>query len=113
MNRLPHLSKKDQQAIVEFRQRVHEALGDNVKQIKLFGSKARGEARKWSDIDLMVRVKHDARHLKHQVIDIASDVGLKYDVYISPRVIDDAIFKHPVWRATPFIQTVQREGVLV
>ena len=107
------LSRKEQHAVAEFHALVKDAVGSNLQMIRLFGSKARGDATRWSDIDLLVRVKHHSWQLEDRIIDLASDVGLKYDVYISPRVIGEATFKHPVWRITPFLQAIQREGIPV
>jgi hypothetical protein len=45
------------------------------------------------------------------VLDLAFDVNLAHDVYISPRVIERAVFEHPVWRITPFVQALVREGI--
>jgi len=44
-------------------------------------------------------------------LDIAFDVNLAQEVYISPRVIERAVFEHPVWGETPFIRSLDREGV--
>lgn len=42
-------------------------------------------------------------------------VGLKlflaHDVYISPRVIAQAVLDDPLWKITPFLEVVEKEGV--
>lgn len=107
------LKKKDRLAIEEFRDRVQEFLGGRVLAIKLFGSKARGEDISESDIDILVVVTEITPGLKDQVVDIAFDVNLCHDVYISPRVVPLHVFQDPLWRATPFIQNVEKEGILI
>ena len=45
------------------------------------------------------------------ILDIAFDVNLDHEVYISPRVIEKATLEHPVWRITPFVRALERDGV--
>ena len=47
-----------------------------------------------------------------RVLDIAFDVNLKHDVYISPRVIDRfSTLSDPVWSITPFLRVIAKEGI--
>jgi uncharacterized protein len=100
-------------AIAEFASRLREALPDNVLDIRLYGSEARGTASEDSDIDVLVVVQPQSERdsLQTRIVDIAFDVNLAFDVFISPFVITPEILNHPVWRETPFIETVLREGV--
>ena len=81
--------------------------------LRLFGSEARGTAAPDSDIDVLVVVQPDDQFaaLETRVVDIAFDVNLEFNVFISPSVVTPAILNHPVWRESPFIETVLREGV--
>jgi hypothetical protein len=45
------------------------------------------------------------------LLDIAFDTNLKHEVYISPRVIDRATLADPVWRVTPFLKAIVKEGI--
>jgi predicted nucleotidyltransferase len=107
----PPLSDRDSRALDEFARRVRAALGDNLMSLRLFGSKARGDAAPDSDLDVLVVVAGHRLEAEDAALDIAFDVNLAHDVYISPRVIDRAVFEHPVWRITPFVQALEREGV--
>lgn len=101
----------DRLAAAEFAAKVRERLGRHLLALKLFGSKARGEDTAESDIDILVEVDQATRAVEDAVIDLAFEVNLARDVYISPRVIERAVFEDPVWAATPFIRSLQREGV--
>ena len=108
------LSKNDRRAVEEFVQRARIEFSDEIREIKLFGSKVReGTSTAESDIDILVIVKNDKNFIANKIIDIAFEVNLKYDVYISPRVLSEAIFKNPLWRATPFIQNLEKEAVAI
>ena len=81
--------------------------------LRLFGSVARREANPDSDIDILVVVQPDNERsrLERRAVDIAFDVNLEHDLYISPRVLSSAMLAHPVWGQTPFLKSVRRESV--
>jgi uncharacterized protein len=109
--RLDLLTPRDLAAVTEFVERVRAQLGETLIELRLFGSKARGDARDGSDIDVAVIVSGDRLAAEDAVIDVAFDVNLAHDVYISPRVILAEVLEHPVWRATHFVRALEREGV--
>ena len=79
--------------------------------MKLFGSKACGTDVPGSDIDVLVIVRERTPALVDRIIDIAFETNLAFDVYISPRVVGLPTLVDPVWRWTPFLQSVEREGI--
>ncbi len=111
MKDLRPLKERDRLAIQDFYQQVKERLGEKVVAIKLFGSKLKGTDTPESDIDIAVIVKKGSADTWKKVMDIAFNVNLEHDVYISPRVIPLEVFEHPVWRITPFIQTIEQEAL--
>lgn len=100
-------------ALREFVARVRATLAAHLVDLRLFGSVARGDDTRDSDIDVFVVVQPDEQRvaLEDRIIDIAFDVNLQHNVYISPHVVTPAILEHPVWRHTPFLKAVAREAV--
>jgi uncharacterized protein len=80
-------------------------------ELRLFGSKARGDGTPESDLDVAVVTDGPSHGCEDEVVDIAFDVDLAYDVYISPRVLPSSILRHPVWSLTGFVRAVEREGI--
>jgi predicted nucleotidyltransferase len=111
MTRRPKLKSKDAAAVEEFAKRVRAALGNNLVEVKLFGSKATGKDQPESDIDVLVAVETGGVEVEDEILDIAFDTNLKHEVYISPRVIDRATLADPVWRITPFLKAIAKEGI--
>lgn len=111
MKDLRLLKEKDRLAIQDFSLQVKKRLGKRVVAVKLFGSKLKGIDTPESDIDIAVIVEKGSPNTWKKVIDIAFDVNLEHGVYISPRVIPLKVFEHPVWRITPFIQTIEKEAL--
>jgi predicted nucleotidyltransferase len=107
----PALSPRESAALRQFSERIRAALGPNVRGLRLFGSRAHGDAQPESDLDVLVIVTGDRGAAEDLAVDIAFDVNLEHDLYISPRVVTEASLADPVWRTTLFVQTVIREGV--
>lgn len=105
------LAPRDAAAVSEFVERVRARLGARLVGLRLFGSKARGDAHEDSDLDIAVIVDRDRLAAEDAAIDVAFDVNLAHDVYVSPRVILADVLEHPSWRITHFVRALQRDGV--
>ncbi len=110
---MPSLDARRQAAIADFVTRIRADLGPHLVDLRLFGSVARRDADADSDIDILVVIRPDEQRsrLERQAVDIAFDVNLKHDLYISPRVLGSEMLAHPVWGQAPFFKAVQRESV--
>ena len=105
------LQPKDAAALEEFVEKLRAILGNNLIEVKLFGSKATGKDQPDSDIDVLVAVDKGGVDVEDKVLDVAFETNLKHDVYISPRVIDRATLTDSVWRITPFLKAISEEGI--
>ena len=105
------LTASDAAAVSAFVERARASLGANLVDVRLFGSHARGDSRPDSDIDIALIVVRNRASAEDEAIDIAFDVNVAHGVYISPRVLERDVISDPVWRATGFVQALEREGV--
>lgn len=104
---MPRLSAQEQIALSEFAQGVRQRFGQRVAEIRLFGSRARGEGRGDSDLDVFVQLEGLTREDRRFVQDLAFDIGLSRGLLLSP-LLADAMG----WRADlPLGQAIEREGV--
>lgn len=92
----------------EVRKRLSEKLGQPVKVI-MFGSQARGDSTKDSDIDLLVIVPTLNSTVRRLVSDIAWDVGFDADKVIS--TFPTTKQQMDYYTILPFYQNVRKEGV--
>jgi predicted nucleotidyltransferase len=94
----------------EVRTRLMEELGQPVKVI-MFGSQARGDATRESDIDLLVILPVIDAKTTRLASDIAWEVGFDAGRVIS--VIPDTQEQMKRYAFLPFYQTIEREGIVV
>ena len=58
------LSTEEKSALMQFKADLEQALGSQLIELKLFGSKARGDDQPDSDIDVLVIVATDDSHIR-------------------------------------------------
>lgn len=75
-------------------------------RIVLFGSRARGEGRDDSDLDLLLEVADAARADRGALVDLACDVGLEHHLVLSPLVVATGALL-----ATPLGDRIAADGV--
>ncbi len=89
-------------------------LKGKIKKIYLFGSRARGTEKPYSDYDLLLVVSNpftleDKSKLYDVVVDILADTG---DV-VSLKIFKQKAFDHLRGIPTPFMKNVMREGIQI
>lgn len=102
------MTYKDKVATItkQFRQIVENKY--NVIEMKLFGSYARGDYSKTSDIDLMVRLPKVDRNIEEDLFNIAYDLELEYDC-----VIDVIVLPQNFNNNITIYQNIQKEGIAI
>ena len=110
--RLAQLLQPDErQAIETFLTRLWTCYQNRILRAVLFGSKARGDSRVESDIDILLIVDEDDWRFRHAISDIASDVSLEYGVLIGPRVIGRERWERMKRERFSLYENVVREGI--
>jgi predicted nucleotidyltransferase len=95
----------------EFVRRSRVRLGDRLVSISLFGSRARGTARPWSDYDLLVVVRGERRAARDDISEIDLDMLLEFAADVSPKVITEDRFRELADGPLPFWRGFRRDEV--
>lgn len=82
-------------------------------ELRLFGSKARGDSDKESDIDVLVVLENCDWETEKAVSRLCFDINLEYGVLLVPVLYSRAEYQSDLTRVTPFYQTVTKEGLPV
>ena len=105
------LSPGEAAAIRQFVARVRELLGTELRHVRLFGSRARGEGHEHSDLDIALIVAPGGRARRYAVYDLAFDVGLEHSVDLAPLVLEEQQLQELKRRERLVALDIEREGI--
>lgn len=104
------LPAKEKAALWHFKKELLKRLGGEVKEIRLFGSKARGDWHKYSDTDILVVLRAAQKDERDIILDIETEILLKYGVNISAHIYSGRRVKHLRGIPTVFFQLIAQES---
>ena len=107
------LNAEEKSALKSFKARLEEILGNRLIELKLFGSKARGDDRPDSDIDVLVIVTEDDWRICDVVYSVTTDILLQTDISISPKVISENQLEQLKKEDTFFSRNINRDAIEV
>ena len=93
-----------------------EAYPDTILDVLLFGSRARGDARPDSDVDLAIVMAGDvdAFAIKVKMADLAYDAIVATGIHVSPWPISVETWHEPDLHSNPaLVRAMHRDGVKV
>jgi predicted nucleotidyltransferase len=103
------LTETDRLVVREFQRRL-EALAI-VLDLRVFGSRARGDAAPDSDLDVFIELEACDPELRRRISEIAWEVGFEMDRIISTVVATRAELEGGAMGANPLVLNIEREGV--
>lgn len=109
---MPKNVNKEIQAFVN---QVKEILGKRLKKVILYGSYARGDYNKQSDVDIMILTDlsfEEIEEYRDRISDIAYDIELDTGIILSPVIKNIEKYNSRI-RFVPFYKNVEREGVVL
>jgi len=110
---MQYLTPQEKKAVLEFKRRVFAAIPARIVELRLFGSRARGEGSEESDIDILVLLKKESRVDRDRVFEIAADCLLEYEIDISPLVMSLDHFEDMKKRERLLPQEIERDGQMI
>ena len=97
--------------IKEYIDTIYQKYNNIIVDVILYGSVARGEDKKDSDIDLLVVGTSDDWKFERELIDIAYDIGLMHGLYLSIKYISQNEFL--AYQSFSFFKNIQEEGISI
>ena len=107
------LTPTEHTALRLFKERLFTTFPDQVSSLQLFGSKARGDATKFSDVDVLVVLRDSAGAVRHAVHAVANGVFLETGVDLSPHVVTRDHLQVLRDHGSPLLRQIDHEGVAV
>jgi predicted nucleotidyltransferase len=91
---------------------LKERLGSRISFFRVFGSKIKGTAELYSDIDIFILLDYIDKQTKEFIFQAAYEANLSFNVVISPIIYEKSTFLRPAIQNSPFIKNVMKEGIL-
>ena len=111
MNNRLALNQKEEQAVKAFVAAIRKNLKDEVLEIKIFGSKVRGDYFQDSDIDTLIVLRERSRPFIDTLYEELLAFELEYDSKISLTIFSQSEYQHNLDVHTPFMESLANEGV--
>ena len=108
---MTNLTTNEKQALADFRDVLVADFG--ALDVRLFGSRARGEGDEESDLDVFIVLPQVDWKLEKKIYGLSFDISLEHSVLISPILYSQKDVENPSIRISPLYKTVQREGVKI
>lgn len=92
---------------------VKDIYGLHLRQIILYGSYARGDYNRESDVDIMILLDMSEQEIKtyrHQLSDLTFDFNMGHDIEIKPIAKSEEHFEKWI-ENYPFYANVKKEGI--
>jgi len=105
------MTKKDIEIARELKKRLSREVP--LVEIKVFGSRARGDAELYSDLDVFLEVEEINSGIKDRIDDIVWEVGYENYVVISPLIFTRDEIENTPLRISPIVCSIAEEGVSV
>jgi predicted nucleotidyltransferase len=99
----------------EINENMVNLFGDKLKKIILYGSYAKNNQNKESDIDFFVLVddtEENLRRTKYQIADIMTKLSLNYDILVS--ITEETYNRYRDYsEILPFYRNISKEGIAI
>lgn len=108
---LPSLSDPERVALTELLRLLQQRFGNRLRDVMLYGSKARGDFQPNSDVDVLVLLDHPSATDLRDAGGLGFDVWLATGVFLSLHIVDSAYWVAPAGEASLFARNVMRDGL--
>jgi len=105
------LKKRERKAVAEFVSLVAQRMSGQVKELTLFGSRARGHYGRYSDIDVLVVINQENLKNWERIQSLSAFVSLKFDVVLSALVMDAKRYKTHSQLKTLLFTNISQDGI--
>lgn len=105
------MNSDDRHVAEELKRRLSAVV--RLVDVRVFGSRARGDAEEDSDLDVFIEVESLDPGTEERMRDVVWELGMQRKIYISPLIVTRREVEETPLRAAPIILNIQEEGVRV
>jgi predicted nucleotidyltransferase len=107
------LQTNEEEGVLAFVEALLAELGAGLIAVWLFGSKARGDARPDSDLDVLIIVDVLTPAVRWRIREMAADISLDFDLLINTHILDRPRWQKHTGQASTLWHEIERDGLLL
>lgn len=97
--------------LIDLKKSLDLSLGDSLIRVVIYGSQARGDYDEDSDIDIAIIVRSLSKEVKKRILDIVTEIELKYLRSISSIIFSETEFNNLKERERRIALDIENEGI--
>ncbi len=105
------LTLEEKKILGIFKQNLKKKHASEILEVLVFGSKARGDAHKDSDIDILIVTASDDRKLAREIRCAGYDLEIQHDLIFSIQIFSKKYLNYLKGIQTQFIKNVENEAI--
>lgn len=105
------MKETDRKIAMELKEKLSNFV--ELLDFKVFGSRARGDADDYSDLDVFIEVESLDNALKENISAVVWEVGFNNYLVISPLIFTRDELENSPLRVSPIVEAITEEGVAV
>ena len=105
------MTPKDYEIAKKLKEELSKVI--QIVDFKVFGSRAKGKADEYSDLDVFIEVEQVDKALEEKIDEIAWEIGFENSILIAPLIFTRNEIEHSPLRAAPIVKNINEEGVSV
>lgn len=111
MKKLKNVKERDYKVLCELKERLAGKV--TLLDIRVFGSRARGDAEEFSDLDVFIETQTLDREIKEMIKTITWEVSLENSMVISPLIFSKDELTNSPLKYSPVVKNIMEEGVRI
>lgn len=85
----------------------------HIVDFRVFGSRARGDEDRYSDMDVFLEVVALNKNIKEKILNITWETGFKNLMVISPIIFTKEEIENSPLRSSPLVKNITKEGIRI
>lgn len=106
-----HLSTRETDTLLRFIREITSRYAGLIEQIILYGSRARGDFKALSDIDLLIVMRDAHETINKEISDRTHQFGLAEDLRLQIVLLSLQEWRNPSFRTFLLVERIRREGL--
>jgi predicted nucleotidyltransferase len=103
------MTEKDLRIARDLKRKLSQVV--QLLDIRVFGSRARGGADEYSDMDVFLKIERIDPEMKEKIDEVVWEVGFENFLVISPLIFTRDEIENTPLRASPIVKNIMLEGV--